>query len=453
MVTGNKIFIVVDDDNGNMFPFTETLKCLLPVGNSCTLDLILASIRNFYHQEIIILSDDVVAVKNLIYHYNGKWIQKKDNFLRQIYCEAEDSATIAVINAEVLLGNKDLVLILNQMSTGNSGMLVKIYDSQTRSIDTIGVHIHENTNLVDNVYAHPRAHYVNSYYCGACVLSARGISMLSQTDRGYHNINCGQMPDSKYYIEETIQKVIEEGEKVTPIFSDDALKIEFPWQIAQVNHIFTERLLMMSEDEIHKTATVDDNSIVNGFMRIGKNSIIKEGVIFEGNCWIGDNVLIEKGAIIGKNCIINNGSRIQYNCKINDNTVIGTNNKIGFNAEITGVTFDGVCAVHGCEVYGIIGRKVDIAAGVQMAILRFDDAYTTQNINGKKYISSYCNFICIGDYCRTGVNNVFLPGVKVGSRSALGPCLMIDKDVPSNSLILVKQETITKEWGSKRYGW
>ncbi|WP_426350423.1 hypothetical protein ACPWSR_04045 [Alloiococcus sp. CFN-8] len=453
MATENKIFIIVDEDNSKMFPFTETLKCLIPVGNSCTLALLLASLRSLYDGEIIIIGDDMVGLKNITNSYQARWLNKEENYLRQIHSEAEECTAIAVINGEVLLDEKDLKDVIDNMGRGASAMLVKSYDSQTRSIDTVGVHIHEDSNLIDNVYAHPRAHYVNGYYCGASVLSSIGISMLSETDRGYHNINCGQMPDNKYYLEETLQKAIEVGEMITPIYSGGALKIEFPWQIAEVNEGFTERLALMAKDELHEAAIVDDSCIVKGFLRIGKNSIIRDRVIIEGNCWIGENVLIEKGAIIGKNCIINDGSKVQYNCKINDNTVIGTNNKIGFNAEITGVTFDGVCAVHGCEVYSIIGRKVDIAAGVQTAVLRFDDAYTTQNVKGKKYTSPYCSFICIGDYCRTGVNNVFLPGVKVGSRSALGPCLMVDKDIPANSLLLVKQETITKEWGSHKYGW
>lgn len=261
------------------------------------------------------------------------------------------------------------------------------------------------------------------------------------------------MPDNKYYLEETISQAISLGVQVNAICVQQSVCLEFAWQIAQANQLFTKTLDLMEEDDIAKSACIDKNCFIHGKVHLGENSIIREGVVIEGNCWIEDNVIVEKGAILGKNVLIRQGSKIQYGCKINDYTVIGTNNKIGYNAEIAGVTFDGVCAVHTCEVYGIIGKKVDIAGNVMCAILRFDDANVTQNIEGKRYSNTFTSYICIGDYCRTGVSNVFSPGIRIGSRSAIGPSVMIESDVPANSLILKKQELIQKSWGSNRYGW
>lgn len=176
-------------------------------------------------------------------------------------------------------------------------------------------------------------------------------------------------------------------------------------------------------------------------------------MIFEGKCQIGNNVVLEDGAVIGENCIIADGTVIRHACYIHDHTVIGQNNKIDFGAEISGITMEGVCAVHGCEVYGVIGRFVDIAAGVVMAILRFDDTQVRRYVDGKAYASSYTNCICIGDYVRTGVHSTYLPGVSIGSRSAIGPGVLVETDVPPNSLVLIKQTTIVKEWKSEKYGW
>jgi len=59
----------------------------------------------------------------------------------------------------------------------------------------------------------------------------------------------------------------------------------------------------------------------------------------------------------------------------------------------------------------------------------------------------------IGEYCRTGVNAIIMPGVKVGPYSILGPGTIIYKDVPSRTLVLAKQEHVTKPWGPEKYGW
>ena len=92
-----------------------------------------------------------------------------------------------------------------------------------------------------------------------------------------------------------------------------------------------------------------------GFLKVGKNCRIHR-VTFEGNCVIGDNVVLEDGAVIGNNCMIGSGSVIRHSCMIHEETVIGPGNKVDFGAEISGVTMEGTAAVHGCEVFGVVGR-------------------------------------------------------------------------------------------------
>jgi bifunctional UDP-N-acetylglucosamine pyrophosphorylase/glucosamine-1-phosphate N-acetyltransferase len=452
MDSGNKIVILVDDDSHQMFPFTETWKCLLPVGESCLLALLLKSVRKYYTDEIIVLSKESITIKEICNEFNTGWLHKETNFLMQIYELTKENSSIAIIQAEVLLNTTDIQAILDNLKEQRKSILCKPYSQYTRSIDTIGIYKTED-NKIENIYMFPRQHYVNRIYCGVSIWDQESIAFLKKTDMGYHNVNCGQMPDQKFYLEEALQNSIEGGNEIHAIESKEAMTLQFPWHIVEINKQYCKRLEHMKNNIVDDSSIVDSSCVINGFVSMGKNSIIREGVIIEGNCWIGDDVIIEKGAILGKNCIINHNSKIQYGCRINDFTVIGSNNKIGFNAEISGVTFDGVCAVHNCEVSGVIGKKVDIAAGVQMAGLRFDDGFATQNINGKKYISASTNTIFIGDYCRTGVNNIFFPGVKVGSRSALGPGVMIEEDMSENTLLIKKQEVIYKSWGSNRYGW
>ena len=63
------------------------------------------------------------------------------------------------------------------------------------------------------------------------------------------------------------------------------------------------------------------------------------------------------------------------------------------------------------------------------------------------------NATYFGDYVRTGVNVITQPGVKIGAYSCVGPGIVVYEDVPSRKLILLKQETVERDWGPERYGW
>ena len=58
-----------------------------------------------------------------------------------------------------------------------------------------------------------------------------------------------------------------------------------------------------------------------------------------------------------------------------------------------------------------------------------------------------------GDYSRTGVNVITMPGVKIGAYSCVGAGIVVYEDIPSRTLTLLKQETVTRPWGPERYGW
>ena len=51
----------------------------------------------------------------------------------------------------------------------------------------------------------------------------------------------------------------------------------------------------------------------------------------------------------------------------------------------------------------------------------------------------------IGHNCKTGVNCVLLPGVKVGPNSIVGPHMNLSEDLEPNKIIFLKQEHTIKE--------
>ena len=105
-------------------------------------------------------------------------------------------------------------------------------------------------------------------------------------------------------------------------------------------------------------------------------------------------------------------------------------------------------------MYGIIGEYTDIAAGCITGILRFDDNLNTPKVLGRSELGSrYTNGIFIGDHCRTGISNIFMPGVMIGKNSVLGPGAIISKCIPAGTVLIVEQNQTYKAWGPDRYGW
>lgn len=451
MATGNKIVILCDDDNSKMFPFVNDEKCLLPIGNSSNLSHLLKICQN-YSKDILVIAKETPKILGEIKDYPTTFQALQTNPLKQIYEYAKHDNQCIVIHGECVIDKEDMRNFFLTCETNRNVIMVKKFNDQGQSIDSIGANVQET---IQAIIPHARAHYVNAFTCGVFSLGQESIHYLPYTANGFHHINCGTMPDKKFYIEECIQNAIENNQIFIPSwnqFSYDFLR--FPWDIRSANdHYCINTIAKITENNIHQTTIIDEHCLLLGKLVTGKNCTIKEGVIIEGNCVLGDDVVIEKNVMIGRNCAIGSGSTIKYACRINDHTIIGKKNKIGFSAEISGVTFEGVAAVHNCEVFGVIGRNVDIAAGVQMAVLKFDDTMTIQKIKGKRYANSYTNSIFLGDYTRTGINNIFYPGVKIGMKCALGPGLIINKDIQANQLVMPIQEVQLKEWGSHRYGW
>ena len=123
-------------------------------------------------------------------------------------------------------------------------------------------------------------------------------------------------------------------------------------------------------------------------------------------------------------------------------------------AEMSGVMMDKVYLYHYCEMSGVFGCATDIGAATVCGTLRFDDRNTPHRIEGQTEVPPIgANATYMGDYCRTGVNAIIMPGRKIGSYSVVGPGVILYEDVPSKTMVLAKQELIKKPWGPNRYGW
>jgi bifunctional UDP-N-acetylglucosamine pyrophosphorylase/glucosamine-1-phosphate N-acetyltransferase len=115
---------------------------------------------------------------------------------------------------------------------------------------------------------------------------------------------------------------------------------------------------------------------------------------------------------------------------------------------------DNVYLYHYMEIYGLIGESTDIGAATVCGSLRFDDGETIHRVKGRReFPRKFSDATYIGDFCRTGVNVIIMPGCKVGPYSILGAGVILEEDVPSRTSIRVKQTLEKHSWGPEKYGW
>ena len=224
----------------------------------------------------------------------------------------------------------------------------------------------------------------------------------------------------EYEITDSLKIQITENKPVLGLKSDSKwIDVGRPWELLDVNEHFISEIEEDIQGEVEEGVTIHGNII------LGKNSIIRSGTYILGPVFIGE------GCDIGPNSYLR-----KY-------TYIGNNVNVGNAVEIkNSIIMDGTNVNHLSYVGdSVIGAGCNVAAGTNIANLRFDNKNVKMNIKGKKLDCGVRKLGAIfGDNVKTGINSSFNPGVKVGINSAVGSGTIIYEDIPSNTLVLVKQE-------------
>ena len=280
------------------------------------------------------------------------------------------------------------------------------------------------------------------------------LQQLPYNKGRFSNTKVGVGSPLEYYLEESINDYLKEYTIKVIYAKHPCFDLDKPWDILVANAYYNRYYCNRIKEDKNQ-AHIDPSAICMGKLQLGKNVYIGKDVINKGNCIIGDDTMIDNGAIIGKDVIIGQRCRIANNCKIGDCSTIGDDSIIDQTAELMeGVLLGKDYLYHHCEFYGLCGEKVDIGAGTICGTLRFDDGETIHMIDGRKEkANAYANATFLGDHVRTGVGVIFQPGKIVGVNSVIGAGVILNQNVDDNKLIYCKQELITEDWGTNKYGW
>lgn len=449
--------IILAGGQGNkMFPFNaKWQKACLPIGNEPNIVRIVKQLQRFGIDEIVVLTD---YLKKQVAHVlrdceNVDICHTASHAINHDLVEVASGRDVLVYYGDMYVSDRDLNDLLLKYRDQGTTMMLEKKGNKFRVSDYIAAV--EMGGIIENIYGHPREHYAEARVCGVYALEANLMKYIKHCPETFLNVPVGGMPPAEFYLEQCLMEAVKDQRIINAVYaSQGAVDLDFPWDILFANEKYClERVGPLSENRIGLNVTISEQARIYGKIMIGDNSTIGDNVIIKGNCIIGSNTAIENGVIIEENCVIGDNCTVTDYCKISANTVIGNHNKIGFTAEVAGVTFDRVSIVHHSQVYGVIGKGTDIAAGCQTGNLRFDDLENPNRVGDKTYSNKFTSAVFVGDHTRTGVGNIFFPGVKIGANCALGPGALLQQDIPHNKMALVNQDLNLKEWGSSRYGW
>ncbi len=420
-----KAIILSAGEGSRMRPLTLTKpKTMLPVAGKPIIQYNIESLRDNGITDILLI---VRYKEEIVRNYFGdgsdfgvniSYKTQKD-FLGTAnaisYGEDFIDDSIIVLNGDIILDDKiihEIIKKYNYLSPDTLMLLTEVEDPSAFGVVEI-----ENGNI-KNIVEKPKREEApsNLVNAGIYIFNKDIFDKIRETEiseRGEYEITDSvslQIEDNKTVI----------GHKT----SKDWIDVGRPWELIEVN----EELIGKLKTEIK--GTVEAGAVIHGEVFLDEGSVIKAGVYIEGNVYIG------------KNCDIGPNSYIRGNTYFGDNVHVGNaveikNSIIMENTNVSHLSYVGD---------SVIGSNCNIAAGTNIANLRFDNATIKTKIKNQKIDSGRRKLgAIIGDSVKTGINSSFSPGVKVGHNSTIGSGVLLYEDLPSDTRVLEKQTHIIQK--------
>lgn len=454
-----KIIILSAGIGSKMWPYSDTMpKGTIPITNKPLISILVDELKEIGEKEIYVVTGYFKEdVKYALKEKHVRFIeQKKQEGTAEAVNEAIEiigkDDDVLVMYGDILVSPQDLRFFIDE--TLNSRLLALVEPlTYERPQDWICADINDEKKIV-SIKGHARE--ATHRLCGVYFIGKEFLPYIEKTPAIMRSVPVGGMPPKEMELAQTFQMMIEDGLKVKAVeIKDFFVDLDKPWHILEANRKYVRFLTeSIDKDVIPSSSSISKEANINGYVVLGENSQIGPRVVVMGNLIVGKNTIITNGAIFTGPAVVGDDCFIYNYPQISSYTSIGNGCHIGHCAEIEGVFFDGVYAVHYSELYGVFGYSVDIGAATVCGTLRFDDLETQHRIKGRheKPLTG-ADATYIGNFSRTGVNAITMPGTKVGSYSLVGPGVIVYEDVPSHTIVLAKQDLTKNSWGPERYGW
>ncbi|MGC8638166.1 MAG: sugar phosphate nucleotidyltransferase [Athalassotoga sp.] len=455
-----KVIILSAGIGSKLWPYSDNMpKSTIPIANKPLISLLVDGLEKLGQTEIYIVvgyfkEDIKYALKD---KKHIKFIEQKK---QEGTAEAVDEAIeligrtddLLVIYGDVLISPQDLEFFINETRSSRLLALVEPLTYE-RSQDWICADINDKEQIV-SIKGHARE--ATHRLCGVYFIGKEFLPYIEKTPAIMRSVPVGGMPPKELELAQTFQMMIEDGLEVKAFeVKNFFVDLDKPWHILEANRKYIKFLTeSIDKDVVPSSSSVSKEAHIEGHVVLGENSQIGPRVVVMGNLIVGKNTIITNGTIFTGPAVVGDDCFIYNYPQIGSYTSIGNGCHIGHCAEIEGVFFDRVYVVHYSELYGVFGYSVDIGAATVCGTLRFDDLEAQHKIKGRRERPlTDADATYIGNFSRTGVNAITMPGVKVGSYSLIGPGVIVYEDIPSHTLVLAKQDVTKSSWGPERYGW
>jgi len=157
---------------------------------------------------------------------------------------------------------------------------------------------------------------------------------------------------------------------------------------------------------------------------------------------VAETARVRSGTYVEGPAFIDEKSDIGPNCYIRPCTSIGKNVRIGNACEIkNSVVMDNTHIGHLSYIGdSVIGEGCNLGAGTVTANYRLDAGTIKMRVKDTVLDSGRRKLgVVLGDGVKAGINALFMPGVKAGKDSWVGPNVIVHRDLPAKAVVLLKQ--------------
>jgi bifunctional UDP-N-acetylglucosamine pyrophosphorylase/glucosamine-1-phosphate N-acetyltransferase len=453
--------VLAAGEGRKMFPFDLTRqKCAIPIANE---PIVRRLVRQLQQADV----DGCVVVTG---HHAGQVRETvgdlpKVTFVHQPQRDGTATATLLALRelpdadefvvayGDVVLTQSDITALLraHRESSAIATVLVQRLTPPLDSRDWLCASVHGNR--LTRVEGHPRG--ASHRLAGLFAFRKEAVPFLERNPGVMRSVPVGGMPPLEAELAQSLQMLVDAGKEVIAIETQGfVVDVDKPWHLLEAAHRVVDELRgQFDEDRIAPTAKIDDSAEIDGRIVLGEHCVIGKRVVVNGFLFADAGTQIVNGAILRGRIVTGRHCRLRDYCLLGD-SVLGDRCIVGHGAEFEGLAFNTVYLYHYCEIFGVLGEAVDIGAATVCGTLRFDDGETVHKVLGRREIPPIgANASYLGDFSRTGVNAILMPGVKVGAYCCIGPGVVLYDDVPHRTLVLVRQELERRSWGPERYGW
>src|SRR3989344_5418396 len=178
-------------------------------------------------------------------------------------------------------------------------------------------------------------------------------------------------------------------------------QLKCPWQVLSMMETILQTRLKpgrAADVSIHPTAVVEDNVSLEPGVKIMAHATIAGPAYIGARTVIGNNALVRQ-SMIGADCVV------------------------GYNTEIARSWVGEKCWFHSNYIGdSVLEADISFGAGAITANFRLDQQPIKDTSRTKLGA-------IIGSGSRVGVNTSLMPGLKLGSQTVVGPCLVLNQDL------------------------